>query len=449
MVRGRPNPRNIGYLAPAARLMTLPDVVHAGAEAGVAVEPDVLGDLLRLEVTRTHTGPATYSLTFNNWYASTAADRAAELGTREFDQGQRPRWPRYKYNNFQLLRFGQRLRIDVRYWPDPESNASTAKAGAHAWVPLVAGPIVDMQFNFADRGAEVTIKGEDDLSRLSDAHKGRTEFDRLCERDIVSKVLQEADFPFSTIAEPLVKWPPFAEQATNGIDEVLQDGQAYLDYLEKLAERLDFEVFMEFADLDDPEGGQEFHFEPARSRAAPADATTFVLRRGKNLVSFSPRIKVVGQPSDVVIRGRHRDRNNPQRVEATAYSPILGDELHIDSDQGDAPLLTGPDIRAKYFSGRPNPLVVCNQTNIDPVRAAWQAEAQLRKRAREFFVINAATVGLPRLRPGQHVEFRGLHPPFDGFFYVTQTVHSYGPDGMRTRLTARRPGMPGPPYAEA
>lgn len=449
MVSGRPDPRNIGYLAPAVRLMKLPDVPRAGTEAGEAVEPDVLGDLLRLEVTRVHTGSAQYSLTLNNWYASTAVERAADYGTREIAGGQRPRWPRYKYNDFQLLRFGQRLRIDMRYWPAPESDASGAKKGSHAWVPLVAGPIVDMQFNFADRGAEVTIKGEDDLSRLKDAHEGRMEFDNQSERDIVSKVLQEAKFPFAKVADSLVEWPAFAKQASKGIAEGLQDGQAYLEYLQKLAERLDFEVFMEFADLDNPDGGQELHFEPARSRAKPTDETTFVLHREQNLISFSPKIKVVEQPSAVIVKGRHRDRNNPEPVKAMAVSKQLADELHIDPAKGDAPLLSGPDFRAKYFSDRSNPQVAPNQTNMDPERAAWLAEVLLRKKAREFFIIDATTIGLPRLRPGQHVEIRGLRQPFDGFFYVTKTVHTYGPDGMRTKITGRRPGMPAPPYSEA
>ena len=246
-----------------------------------------------------------------------------------------------------------------------------------------------------------------------------------------------------------MKWPPFSEQAGKGIAEGLQDGQSYLEYLKKLAERLDFEVFMEFADLNNPGGGQEFHFEPARSRAKPTDETTILLSREHNLISYSPKIKVVEQPSAVVVKGRHRDRNKPQPVKGTVDLKKLVDELHIDVAKGDAPLLSGPDIRAKYFSNRPNPQVAPNQTNMDPERAAWLAEVLLRKKAREFFVIDATTIGLPRLRPGWHVEIRGLRQPFDGFFYVTKTVHTYGSDGMRTKITGRRPGMPAPPYSEA
>lgn len=432
---------------PAVRLMKLPDKLCAGTEKGTRFEYHILGDLLRLEVTRVHTGSSQYSLTLNNWYASTARERAGELESHEIARGVRPRWPRYKYNDLGILCFGKRLRIDMGYWPDAESNESRAKTGGHAWVPLIAGPIIDMQFNFADKGAEVTIRGEDDLSRLKDAHDGRKEFNRESERDIVNKVLEEADFPFASPAEALVKWPPFTEQSGKGIAEALQDGQTYLEYLQKLAERLDFEVFMEFADLNSPDGGQLFHFEPARSRAAPTDDTTFVLRHGRNLISYSPRIKVVEQPSRVKVKGRHRDRNNPQPVFTEVDSAPLADEFHI-REKDDQPLMSGPDIRAAYFEGRPNTIVAPNQTNLDQERAEWLAQVMIRRKAREFFVIDATTIGLPRLRPGQHVEIRGMRPPFDGFFYVTKTVHTFGADGMRTKLTARRPGMPKPPYKE-
>jgi hypothetical protein len=42
-----------------------------------------------------------------------------------------------------------------------------------------------------------------------------------------------------------------------------------------------------------------------------------------------------------------------------------------------------------------------------------------------------------------------MRPPFDGFYYVTKTTHTYGADGMRTKFSARRPGMVLPPYQES
>src|SRR5438034_6580778 len=110
---------------------------------------------------------------------------------------------------------------------------------------------------------------------------------------------------------------------------------AYLEFLQRLADRLDFEVFVEFADLRIQPGQdrtqQAFHFEPARSRGTPGGSgrDVFVLEREKNLLEFSPAIKVVDQPSEVTVKGRHRDRNKPERVEGTVPISKLDDELHV------------------------------------------------------------------------------------------------------------------------
>jgi phage protein D len=109
-------------------------------------------------------------------------------------------------------------------------------------------------------------------------------------------------------------------------------------------------------------------------------------------------------------------------------------------------LTTGPDVREHFFPDRKNAMTLPNETNLDDTRGQYLADVAMRKRAREFFTIEGSTIGLPRLRPGTYVEIVNMRPPFDGFFYVVRTVHSYGTDGYRTSFSARRPGMPMPPY---
>jgi phage protein D len=70
------------------------------------------------------------------------------------------------------------------------------------------------------------------------------------------------------------------------------------------------------------------------------------------------------------------------------------------------------------------------------------SDAFYRKRAREFLKVQCVTVGLPLLRAGRYVEFRGMRAPFDGFYYVEESTHTYGENGLLTHFTARRPGMP-------
>jgi hypothetical protein len=348
-----------------------------------------------------------------------------------------------------------RLRIDMQDWRDPSTERQLHNDATwdKTWVPMVAGPVTDMRFEFSSSsGARVTVSGEDDLSQLKDHYKTRKEFPEVPERQIVREVLKLANYPLTSVADPQVPWPSFADDGGQGIAESILDGQSYLDFLQKLADRLDCEIFIEFSDLTKADSALQFHFEPSRCRVPPNQSAgdVFILHRDRNLIEFSPSIKVVDQPSNAEVKGRHRDRSNPARVTGDAYPSDLADELHPDdSTKAPQPLVAGPLVRAKYFPNRnDNPLTSPNETNMDPQRAKVLAQAQFRKKVREFFTIEGTTVGLPRLRPGNFVQIKGMRPPFDGFYYVTKTVHSYGADGMRTKFSARRPGMVMPPYQE-
>jgi hypothetical protein len=441
------------YFVPGARVKKLNRVLPSGAEAGDDL-PILSGDVLRVEVTRVNTGVSQYAITLNNWYDSLPADRQDSRNqvtqTERLVNG-RPVWPRFKYDAFEYFKFGDRLRIDLRYWPDSPADASLSQRAAGAWVPMIAGPITDMRFSFATgAGAQLTLTGQDDLNWLTDKTQGKTEFSKLSERTMVNRVLAQAKYPLNQITDGPLPWPPFAEDDGNGVSESLQGGQSYLDFLQKLAGRLDFEVFVEFDTLTFPTSqavAATFHFEPARS-AVPPDQNpggTYVLRREQHLLDFAPTIKVAEQYSDITVRGRNRDRKQPERIQKLADTTAVAAELHIDPAV-DAPLVSGPAIREVFFQNRPNHADAPNQTNLDAARADLLAQAMIRKQARELMTIEATTIGLPRLRPGNHVEVRGYRAPFDGFYYVTKTVHSYGADGLRTKFSARRPGMPVPPY---
>jgi hypothetical protein len=248
------------------------------------------------------------------------------------------------------------------------------------------------------------------------------------------------------MASPKVDYPQFVTDDAHGIQEAVQAGQSWLDLINKLAERLDFEVFAEFTERA---GSQmpfppplEFHFEPYRGRAPfdPLQRALYRLDRERNLLDFSPTIKVGDQYSVAEVRGRHRDPLLANEVLGTATHEIVNDELQSDPAL-DGPLQTGPQVRGFFFPGRESRFSVPNQTNIDQTRADANAEAVIRKKARELFSIEVTAVGDSRMRPGRYVEIRGMRPPFDGFYYITKAVHSYGTDGLRTKLSACRPGM--------
>jgi hypothetical protein len=437
------------FYVPGVRVMRLSPEMRKDGERddGPDLDKDILGDLLRVQVTRVSSGPSQYKLTLNNWYLSTALDRAHQ--TDEFTRllafetiaGGNPAWPRFKYNDFVALRFGDRLRIDMRYMPEPGADPEHRTAtNAGGWVPMVSGPFTDMKFTFgASDGARVEISGEDDLSMLQDKSGVRRKYEGRGEVKMVEAALARAEYPLRRVAKPLVEHPAFVAENSENVRDAQEKGQSVYDFIMKLAERLDFEVFLEYADLDDPASPVEFHFEPCR--ASTLDAV-FQIERQRDMLEFSPTIKLVDQYTEAKVEGRHSDPNVPAPIRGRARPEDVADELH---DRGAVP---AGAVRRFFFPNRPNCGLIPNDSNLDPVRAKKKAQVLLRRKAREFFTIDVTTLGQPRLRPGQHVEVTGMRPPFNGFYYVRQVVTTYASDGLRTKIAACRPGMELPPYDE-
>ena len=416
------------YFVPEARLLKLTGKAGT-AEEGEEI-PNLRGDIVRMEVTRVNDGAGQYSVTLNNWDDALPSDRKGNGGNGS------SALPRYKYNDFQTLVFGTRLRLDLRYLP----SGSASRDGG--WVPMIAGPITDMKFSFSPQeGARLVVSGEDDLRVLQAKNPKKVRYSGKSEESIIRDVLQRANDSIGTslTLKSTEGWPGFATDDSRALAEAHLEGQSYLEYIQKFADLMDFEVYLEFASLDDPGSAVEFHFEPSRARLEP-NPSGFVLEREKNLLEFTPTIKVAEQFTKSTVKGRHRVRTRPVRVKAEVGPDILKDELPTAS--GVQSSFSGPEWRKQLYGE--NPDTQANQTNLDEDRARTMAEAHLRRKAREFLVIQGSTLGLPRLRPGQYIEIKAVRSPFDGLYYVTQTVHSFGDDGLRTRFTARRPGMPAP-----
>lgn len=446
------------YFVPGVRVMKLSPKPHPGKDTEAKEIVELQQDIISVTVTRPCTGAAQYCIVLNNWFDSLERDRQQGVGPREETRPTgEPVWPRFKYNDFKVLDFGMRIRIDMRYFPDLDKSLSTTDQQAHKFVPMVSGPISDMRFTFSDRdGARLEVCGEDDLCMLKNKNPKKCDYWARPEKEIIDDVLRRANFPLP-LAKPAIPWPKFTESTGKALAEAHFEGQSYLEYLMKFAERWDFEVFIEYVSLDDADSGLEFHFEPCRCRTPP-DKTfrgVYVVERGKNLIEFRPELRVVDQWTSVTFCGHDHTSSSPKQIQATAPEkpdPLLeppnppadpdpvADELHIDAARGDEPLTSGPEWRRRKFGL--NPHTEINQRGIDKERAQVMANSLYRKRAREFLKIDTVTIGLPRLRAGKHVEYCGMRPPFDGFYYVEKSEHVYSDDGFRTNFLARRPGMP-------
>jgi phage protein D len=370
------------------------------------------------------------------------------------NKGGLPVFPPWKYNSLAQIHFGQRLRLDIRYGGDP-------------WHKMILARVTDLQFGFPSSGAaQLTIIGEDLLSLLKTKSDKEKRYADRKEDFVVRDVLVRSkakdlglDFVGIEPSDDPLKGPLLAWPELEPLRSVSQAKETtYLQFLQGIAERMDFELFVDFAErllLDSqapPKDANKvmLHFEPARSLVTPDQAID--LRWGTNLVDFTPKFKVWEQLTGVKVAGtKHGTRKRHTqtiRVDDAVIKQDLKQDLEYTlpaAAPGDiVELLDAGEARSRFFGDEGaatenTPSI--STSNLDAARTRLQGIATLRNSLRELLTAEGSTFGFPDLRPGVYVRIGGLYPPFDGLYYVTQTVHSFDTNGYRTRFSLRRPGM--------
>lgn len=463
------NPISTKLFAPQARLVDLTTGTVIGATTVSVSGPpsgsrDVLvvaPDIVSAKVTLTNTGIGQLNVTLNN---------------QRFDHTRygAPIFPPWKYNDFSTARprladsgiggimFGQKLRLDFRY-------------GDGAWTKMIIAQVTDLQFSFpASGGAQVQIVGEDLLSLLKVKPDADKNYERKHEEDIAQEVWN-AVFTAATQRPgfTIVDGARASEGRTTPQRSVRHTkSNTYFQFLQELADRLDYEMHLEFRNRDaqrdflpgeatlmpiDVASELQFFFEPARSSnppvATPQDGLDqadgefhYVLRWGRSLIDFSPKFKVFDMPTRAEALGTNPGRRARSRQELTAseIDTMLASELPLSPNYSSLTMKTALAARTEYF-GNAGVNAENNDSsqgsNLDEPRLKRKARASFLKKVREFLTADGSVIGLPKLRPGVHVDIVGFRPPFDGFYYVTKTVHSLDSSGYRTQFSLRRPGM--------
>lgn len=460
-------PISTKLFAPQARLVDLAAGTVLGATTlSVSGPPGgprsvavIAPDIISVRVTLTNTGIGQLQVTLNN-----------QRFDHTLDPG-RPVFPPWKYNDFsqarpQLaasgvggIRFGQKVRLDMRY-------------GDERWTKMIIAQITDLQFNFpASGGAQLQIVGEDLLSLLKIKPNADKNYERKHEEEIAEEI-------WNTVFTAADQRPAFtivdSARAQEGRTQPLrslrqQKSTTYFQFMTEMAERLDYEMYVEFKNLvaaADASVGQataaalselQFFFRPARSGEPPvapeqdgldqADGEFhYVLRWGRSLIELNPKFKVFDMPTSAEAVGTNHGRRarGSQRLTQSEIDGLFRRELPVSPNYSDLQMKTALEARADYFgaAGVSSENNDSSQgSNLDEPRLKRKAIASFLKRVREFLTADGKVIGLPRLRPGVHVDIVGFRPPFDGYYYVTKTVHSLDASGYTTQFSLRRPGM--------
>ncbi len=405
--------------APQVRIVT--DKGEPLSVDGNPVSPDIVSAVVTLPTS----GTAVVDIVLNNQRNDKANPN-------------RPVAPSWRYNALRDVSFGKVFRIDYRYGQEP-------------WTPMILARITGVDFNFPSAaGAQVTLKGEDFSSLLKvkaptpkdDSTTDSGKYEDKHEDEIVKAELGAA------APDLKMKMPDASTRFSQPILITRPADKTRLQFITELAERMDFEMFVAFDD-DGPikqtgaaERPVSFHFEPSRSDTL---GKIVKLVWGRDIIDFKPAFSVWDIPTEATALGtkpRERGEINKPVSYATKKSDLLKD-LHT-APGGKAPV-DAVKARNEYFNARPevNPLTV-KVEKLDEERAERAAIAAMRKGLRSFLTADITTLGLTTIRPGIHVELQKLYAPFDGIWYVTQTVHTLNASGYVTKTSLRRPGMLNP-----
>jgi phage protein D len=401
--------------APRVRLLTGDDAgggnpIMLSATQDAEKDPHpVHGDVERAEVTQVHHGASQATITLNNQ-------------RHEDTSMPRPVSPMWKYNAFDPLCFGQHINVQFGYAIGARNRDSEETQEAL----MIRARVTDMTFTFPNAGGtKIILNVEDAISLLKTTAQEDRRYDNMNEIDMVREVLTRSHSGLTLANGPRENLSSTLRRVTH------RKGTSYYQFITQLAGRLDYEVWV---DIDEPD---VLHFEKARSLTLD---NCLDLVWGRDLLEFKPKFKGWDIYTHATSGGSHPTRRQALREIVNASE--IDSDLHT-VPGGDVPI-SAIEAHRMYFSregaedGNPKSI---DTRNLDSDRIRLKATAELRRSAREFLTAEASLIGTPKLRPGIHVNIKGLYAPFDGIYYVTQSTHTIDSAGYRTRIKLRRPGM--------
>ncbi len=384
---------------------------------GVTDIATTLGDLLSVQITLVSNGVSQCQITLAN--------------TRNDPQNtQQPIYPPWKYNDLSQFHFGQRFGVQLRYGDGQRAQ----------WRPMIFCRVTNIAIAFpSSGGSTMTLTGQDLLSLLVKPDPAGASYSNpdKDEIEIVRDILSRAGTSLSLSDNSRLP----STITTKLHNSPIAAGVEFRQFVKDMADRLDFELFVD--NQVTREADVKLHFEPARSLTTSAATYTEIpLRWGRDLIEFTPTMRVADQYASAHTRGPVPTSRQNYTAEATVAA--ITEDLHLDP-RSSATMLNSVEVMQRFMVGRgDDPQQVLNfqpKAGLDQPRAQQQCVAQLRARARELLTVQGSTIGNVDLVPGVHVNISGLRPPFDGIYYVTQTVHTLNSSGYRTSFNLRRPGM--------
>lgn len=280
--------------------------------------------------------------------------------------------------------------------------------------PIFVGEIITLAPSFPSSGLPtLQITGTDLLGRLRRAKPEagtKKSWEDKTDGEIAEQIAQRYHLP---LAEGSRKDGP-NRPITN------QRDQDDLKFLLGLAKRNDYEAVIVL------EGGKPaLYFGSPRDRRGAASTTERVLTWGQSLISFTPRLTVGRQVSQVTVRGW-----DPRKKEAIEYTAKVAD---LKAPGGGK---TGAELLEQKAGAKTERIVDGVVQNLADAKAL--AIQLLADTANQFLTGSGETIGDPAIRPETIVDLRGLGQRYNGPYKVIKADHVFGANGYTTSFDVER-----------
>lgn len=265
------------------------------------------------------------------------------------------------------------------------------------------GEVVGIDASFSPSAPpRMTLRAYDLMHRLTRGDNRRS-FSKVTYTDIARRIANEAGLSLQVTNHP------------DTHEYVEQKGQSDLNFLLKLAEEINYHLFVV---------GKKMFFEPVTN-----DASAILnLSLEGGLVDFHPNLSLARQVSEVIVRGW--DAEKGAELIGTAKA---GEEA---STMGGAK--SASKVAAKSFGVSPRKTItdhpVMTQSEADTL-----ARARLNEMSLDLIEATGTSIGCADLRPGKVINITGMSKWFSGRYYLTGTTHRFDYEsGYTTSFNARR-----------
>lgn len=286
---------------------------------------------------------------------------------------------------------------------------------ARGWmVPVFIGEIITLAPSFPSSGLPtLQVTGTDLLGRLRRSKPGAETakaWKQLTDGEIAERIAQRHGL---RLAEGSVLDGPVTA-ITNQRD--LDD----LELLLYLAKRNDFEAVIVLED-----GTPALYFGRPHDRRGSETIEETVLTWGESLISFTPRLTVGRQVSQVTVRGW-----DARKKEAFEYTAKVADLRAPGRGKAGGELL-------EERQGAKTERIVDRVVQSMPEAKALAIQL-LADTANQFLTGTGETIGDPEIRPEANVLLGGLGERYDGHYKVTKADHVFGANGYTTSFEVER-----------